>query len=290
MAWRSGTSRLCGVALTGLIASVLASTTVLRAETRVPPLASPTHPMDGLTADEIRAGIDVLRGAGKFDDAARVVFMTLDENGKDEVRAWRLGQPFARRAVATLLKDGHLYEARLDLTARSLTGWDEIGDRQSALTIDELMSAGELPKLDPRWIAAMAKRGITDFKNVLCLPLTVGPVFDPALKGHRLLNVPCVDTTGAGNNLWGKPIENLIALVDLSARQVVSVTDLGVLPPPANSPSHAYADSGKYRAVPKPIEISSPQGTNVTVEGGQVRWDNWSSTFAWSRASARCCR
>jgi primary-amine oxidase len=138
------------------------------------------------------------------------------------------------------------------------------------------MSAGELPKLDPRWIAAMAKRGITDFRNVLCLPLTVGPVFDSALKGHRLLNVPCVDTTGAGNNLWGKPIENLIALVDLSARQVVSVTDLGVLPPPATSPSHAYADSGKYRAVPKPIEISSPQGTNVTVEGGQVRWDNWS--------------
>ena len=64
--------------------------------------------------------------------------------------------------------------------------------------------------------------------------------------------------------------------MDLSARQVVSVTDLGVLPPPANSPSHAYADSGKYRAAPKPIEISSPQGTNVTVEGGQVRWDNWS--------------
>lgn len=108
------------------------------------------------------------------------------------------------------------------------------------------MSAGELPKRDPRWIAAMAKRGITDFKDVLCLPLTVGPVFDPALKGHRLLNVPCVDTTGARDNLWGKPIENLIALVDLSARQVVSVTDLGVVPPPANSPSHAYAEARCY--------------------------------------------
>ena len=145
----------------------------------------------------------MLRGAGKFGDTARIVFITLDENAKDEVRTWRPGQTFARRAVATLLNDGHLYEARLDLKSRSLTSWDEIGDRQSALTIDELMSAGELPKLDARWIAAMAKRGITDFKNVLCLPLTVGPVFDPALKGHRLLNVPCVDTTGAGNNLWG---------------------------------------------------------------------------------------
>ena len=276
MAWRSRASKLCSVALTGLVAGALVFTTVLRAETRISPLASAAHPMDGLTADEIRAGVDVLRGAGKFGDTARIVFITLDENAKDEVRTWRPGQTFARRAVATLLNDGHLYEARLDLKSRSLTSWDEIGDRQSALTIDELMSAGELPKLDARWIAAMAKRSITDFKNVLCLPLTVGPVFDPALKGHRLLNVPCVDTTGAGNNLWGKPIENLIALVDLSARQVVSVTDLGVVPPPANSPSHAYADSGKYRAVPKPIEISSPQGTNVTVEGGQVRWDNWS--------------
>jgi primary-amine oxidase len=276
MARKWHTSGLYGLAFAGLIAGVLSSTAVSRAETRVSPLATPAHPMDGLTADEIRAGIDVLRDAGKFDNAARVVFIALDENGKDEVRAWQPGQAFTRRAVATLLKDGQLYEARLDLKSRSLTSWDEIGGRQSALIIDELMSAGELPKRDPRWIAAMAKRGITDFKNVLCLPLTVGPVFDPALKGHRLLNVPCVDTTGAGNNLWGKPIENLIALVDLSARQVVSVTDFGVVPPPANSPSHAYADSGKYRAAPKPIEISSPQGTNVTVEGGQVRWDNWS--------------
>ncbi|MBR0751975.1 tyramine oxidase [Bradyrhizobium jicamae] len=232
--------------------------------------------MDGLTADEISAAVGVLRAAGKFDDAARIVSLTIDENAKDEVRAWHPGQPFARRAMATLLAAGKLYEARIDLAARSLAGWDEVKDRQSALVIDELMSAGDLPKQDPRWIAAMAKRGITDFSNVLCLPLTVGPVSDPALKGRRLLNVPCVDRTGAGNNLWGKPIENLIAQVDLSSRTVLSVTDLGVVPPPAPTPSHAYADSGRYRAVPKPIEITAPQGSNVTVNGGQVRWDNWS--------------
>jgi primary-amine oxidase len=202
--------------------------------------------------------------------------MTIDENAKDEVRAWRSGQPFARRAVATLLVAGKLYEARIDLVARSLAGWDEIRDQQAALIIDELMSAGDLPKQDPRWIAAMAKRGITDFRNVLCLPLTVGPVSDSALRGRRLLNVPCVDRTGAGNNLWGKPIENLIAQVDLNSQTVLSVTDLGVVPPPAPTPSHTYEDSGKYRAVPKPIEIVAPQGSNVTVDGGQVRWDNWS--------------
>ncbi|MCP3395009.1 tyramine oxidase [Bradyrhizobium sp. CCGB12] len=239
-------------------------------------MAAATHPMDGLTADEIRAAVDLLRSAGKFDAAARIVSITLDENAKDEVRAWQLGQTFARRAIATLLADGRLYEARIDLATRSLAGFDEIGDRQAALTIDELMSAGELPKQDQRWIAAMAKRGITDFRNIICLPLTVGPVADPDMRGRRLLNVPCVDTTGAGNNLWGKPIENLIAQVDLKSRTVLSVDDLGIVPPPAPTPSHAYADSGKYRAVPKPIEIAAPKGSNVTVEGGKVRWDNWS--------------
>ena len=60
--------------------------------------------MDGLTADEIRASVDVLRGAQKFDDAFRVVFIALDENGKDEVRAGEirlLDGPAGRRLEGT---------------------------------------------------------------------------------------------------------------------------------------------------------------------------------------------
>ncbi|WP_082077317.1 hypothetical protein [Bradyrhizobium sp. LTSPM299] len=265
-----------GWALTGLVVAALAAPLPARAEHRMWPHVAAMHPMDGLTADEINSVTDILRSAGKFDGTTRVVSMALDEDPKDEVRAWQPGQPFARRAVATLLSDQHLYEARIDLAARSLLGWNEVKDRQAALTIDELISAGDLPKQDSRWIAAMAKRGITDFSNVVCLPLTVGPVTDPTLQGHRLLNVPCLDASGAANNLWGKPIENLMAQVDLTTKSVLSVTDLGVVPPPPSTPSHAYGDSGKYRKPPKPIEISAPQGSNVKVEGGQVHWDNWS--------------
>jgi primary-amine oxidase len=276
MASGSVTSWLYRMALIGPVIAASALAPAAHAEERVAPVASPVHPMDGLTADEIRTGVDVLRGAGKLGDAARIVSFTIDENPKDEVRTWRVGQPFARKAIATLLSGGRLYEARIDLVARKLLTWDEVADRQAAITIDEIMSASDLPKQDPRWVAAMAKRGITNFQSIFCLPLTIGPSVDPALKGHRLLNVPCVDISGAGNNLWSRPIENLIAQVDLNEKKVLSVTDLGVVPPPAPTPSDAYADSGKYRAVPKPILISSPQGTNVTVNGGEVRWDNWS--------------
>jgi len=246
------------------------------AEERVPGPQVATHPMDALTPDEIKASAKILREAGKFGDTVHLVSLTLEENPKVEVRAWTRGKPFGRRAFAVLLDGGHLAEAHIDLSAHMLASWMPIENHQAAVTFDEFIAAGEIAKGDDRWRAAMAKRGITNFDNVDCFPLTVGPSVDPALAGKRLLNVPCVDKSGTVNNLWGKPIENVMATVDLSSRKVLSVTDLGVLPPPPETPSHAWADSGRARAVPRPVEIAAPQGANISVEGGQVHWDNWS--------------
>ena len=119
MIGRLQASGLSGLVFAGAVIGVLASGPASSAETRIAPLSSPIHPMDGLTADEIRAAVDVLRAAQKFDDTFRIVFIALDENGKDEVRAWRAGQSFARRATATLLKDGRLFEARIDIGEHS---------------------------------------------------------------------------------------------------------------------------------------------------------------------------
>ena len=246
------------------------------AEVRVSVPSTASNPMDALTSDEIRTISQVLRSGGKLDDTTRVVSYSLDENPKTEVRAWKPGQPFARHGAAVLIKDGKLYEAQIDVGSRSLVSWKEIPNRQAALTVVEMMGAGEVVKKDPRWQAAMAKRGITNYDKIACFPLAAGPVTDPALAGRRLLNVPCVETTGAENNLWGKPIEGVLATVDIGAEAVLSVTDLGVVPAPTETPSHAYDNSGKYRPIPKPVEIAAPQGSNISIDGGQVRWDNWS--------------
>lgn len=259
-----------------LSCSILTASVPACAEEQVPAPLLATHPMDALTAVEITAAANILRAAGKLGDNVRIVSLSLEENPKAEVRAWTSGQPFGRHAFAVLLADGKVAEAHIDLGAQTLTAWTPIENRQAALTIEEFIAAGNIAKADERWRAAMAKRGITRFDNVFCFPMAIGPLTDPALAGRRLLNVPCVDTSGAGNNVWGKPIENVMALVDLVAQNVISVTDLGVLPPPPETPSHAWADSGRARAVAKPVEISAPQGSNLQVSGGEVRWDNWS--------------
>ncbi len=259
-------------------AACLAFATVppLHAEDRVPAPAKASHPMDGLTAEEIRAAVEVLRSAGSFNANAKLVSLSLDEPAKADVRAWTQGKPFERHAFAVVIFDGVLGEAHIDLAARKVVSWTKIQNRQPALTLDEFLSAGDIAKADPRWQAAMAKRGIVNFENVACFPLTVGPAVDAAFAGRRLLNVPCVDKGGAVNNVWGKPIENVLATVDLVAKKVLSVTDLGAVPVPTQTPSHAWEDSDRARGPSRPIEIAAPQGSNITVEGGQVRWDKWS--------------
>ena len=197
------------------------------------------HPMDALTADEITASANILRAAGKLGGTALLVSLTLEENPKAEVRAWTPGKPFGRRAFAVLLDGGRLAEAHIDLDARTLTAWAAVENHQAAVTIDEFIAAGKIAKRDERWRAAMAKRGITEFDDVVCFALTVGPSVDPALAGRRLLNVSCVDRSGAGNNLWGKPIENVMATVDVAAGKVLRLTDLGVLPPPPETQVHS---------------------------------------------------
>jgi primary-amine oxidase len=247
-----------------------------RAEDRVPASMRATHPMDALTAEEITTSTKILRDAGKLGDSSRVVSMTLEEPPKAEVRGWLKGEAFSRRAFAVVLTDGKLGEGVVNLDARTLASWTVIENRQAAVTIDEIIAIGGIVTADERWRAAMAKRGITQFDNILCFPLSTGPLLDPALAGKRLLNSTCVDRAGAGNNIWGKPIENVIVVIDLTARKVLAVTDLGVLPAPPDTPSHAWKDSGQARPVTKPVEIASPQGSNISVAGGEVRWDNWS--------------
>jgi primary-amine oxidase len=66
-----------------------------------------------------------------------------------------------------------------------------------------------------------------------------------------------------------------MAVVDVGNRELLSVVDLGVVPPPPLSPGLRYDDSQQYRSPARPVEIVTPQGSNIEFEGSMVHWDNW---------------
>jgi primary-amine oxidase len=236
----------------------------------------PTHPLDALTGAEISRTVDILSAAKHVNSETRYPTITLVENSKQSVLAWTPGQPFERLARATYLRGDSIHEAVVDLTSGRIVSDEEVKDHQSLILFEEFLGASEMVKADKRWQAAMRKRGYTNYDKIICAPLTVGPVVDERYRGLRLLNVPCFDTAGAVNHIYGRPIENVLAVVDVRNGKVLDVIDLGIVPVPAEAPSSAYDPATSTRRDIKPVQIVSPAGDNFTIDGSMITWDKWS--------------
>ena len=260
-----------------MIARMMASAALLAMLLSAPAAAADASgsPLDALTASEIDHAVAILTAARQVDANTRYPIINLLENPKAEILNWAPGQPFERRARVDYLRGDRLFEADVNLTSGKVDKLTEVKDRQSAILFEEFLGASEVVKKDARWRAAMQKRGINSFDNVICAPLTVGPVVDARFRGLRLLKVPCFDKTGAANNVYGRPIEGLLAVVDVRKRAVIDVIDLGVVPIPTDVPSEAYDPATSTRQPAKPVQIRSLQGANFTLDGSTVSWDKW---------------
>ena len=105
---------------------------------------------------------------------------------------------------------------------------------QTGIVPDEWSRATKLVKSDARWQAAMRLRGIERFEPIFCDALSVGSF--GARETRRLLKVPCYDARGT-RNVYGRPIEGVMGLVDLDRNSVVEIRDSGVVPVSKADPS-----------------------------------------------------
>lgn len=238
--------------------------------------AASAHPLDALTADELDQTVKVLRDAKLVDDSGRFGIIHLAEPPKADVLAWRPGVDLHRLAHVNLRQKRRLYEGVIDITAGKVVHWTEIKDQQSSFLLEEILGATEIVKRDAGWRAAMKLRGYTRYDGITCNPLAAGYFGASTPRAIRLMNVPCFDMSDKTNNIFARPIEGLMAVVDLDTKKVLRLIDLGVVPVPATAPDHDYAKIDKYRKPINPIEIAAPKGANYSIADGVVRWDNWS--------------
>ena len=237
------------------------------------------HPLDALEAVEYEATLHILAESGRVGEKTLYQLITLREPAKDFVKTWKPGEPIPRYAFAVIKEGPRTFEAVVDLDAKKLSDWREVEGVQPGILLDEWSLAGELTVSDPRWQKAMHKRGVTDFEQVFCLPLSAGYYNILDEEGRRLVKVPCNDLRGSKTNIMGKPIGGVFAIVDLNAREVVDVIDTGEIPIPDDSANYDRDSLGELKEPLKPVQQSSPRGNNFTVDGHVVRWQNWSFHF-----------
>jgi primary-amine oxidase len=242
---------------------------------------SDAHPLDPLTKEEIAAASETLRAAGKVTPEMRFQTIVLHEPSKQEVLNYRAGQPCRREAFAVIYERAanKTYEAIVDVKNRAVISWKEISGAQPSMMIDDVLLTSSIVRQNPEWQAAISKRGIADFNEVQIEPWSAGNFGFAGEEGKRIVRAISF-LRGKSRNAHARPIEGVIAYVDLSAKRVIRLVDAGVVPIPKATADLDMASIGKMRESARGLQILQKDGPGFEVRGQEIRWQNWRFRFA----------
>ncbi len=239
------------------------------------------HPLDPLRKDEIAEATRLLRESGRLPQGARFQMMTLHEPPKAEVLGFRAGAGFRREAffIAYDRAGNRTFEGVVDLRGRRVVSAEQIPGAQPPLMLDDALMFQGIVRADPAWQAGMRKRGITERGKVQVEMWSAGNFGFPEEEGKRLFR-GLAYLRGDSRNPYARPIEGVVAVVDLNARKVLRVIDSGVVPVPQATADADEASAGPLREAPKPLQIVQPAGPGFQIQGNEIRWQKWRFRFA----------
>jgi primary-amine oxidase len=246
-------------------------------------IAAPDHPLSALAPEEVEAARDAVTAAEGLPDGAVVAHITLLEPPKDVVASWSTGQPLGRRVRVLVVPGPELDMVEYVVTVPS----GEIEDRRAiegmrpALLMGESLMAILTTKEHPEYVAALARRGITDIDNIQIDPWPAGSFGYEAEVGRRIARCISFVKETPDDNAYARPIEGLIVHFDLGRNEVIEVIDhvdrgtMGEVPI-ASDHARYWGDAVEpVRTDLRPVEITQPEGPSFTVEGNLIEWQKW---------------
>ena len=237
------------------------------------------HPLEPLSAEEVRGAVELLREAGKVTPTTRFVSVELKEPEKGLVHGFD-GRGSAPRAASAVLFDNATnacYEATLSLTDRALLSWVHVPGVQPTMTIDEQVECEQAVLASPEFREALKQHtGVDDTSLVMVDIWSAGNYGDAEESGRRLARPLCFLRADPTDNGYVRPIEGLRPVVDLNAMRVLRVEDHGRWPLPPGEGNYAADRVAGFRGDLKPLAVEQPEGPSFAVDGHQVTWQKWS--------------
>ena len=237
------------------------------------------HPLDPLSAGELQRAVDILRADARIAETVRFADVYHDEPSKAALAAHDADGTAVDRRVCFRLVTGpdmNCTEAFVSLTTGAVVSVTEVRGVCPTMLIEDSWLTAEAVRADPRWQAAMRRRGIEDFDTVEVDPWPAGRFGLPEEHGRRLGRAISYLRDQPQDNQHARPIEGVIALVDLGHHTVLDVVDHGVVPIPEARGRYQSADTKPWRDDLEAIEITQPDGPSFTIDGNVLRWQRWS--------------
>jgi primary-amine oxidase len=236
------------------------------------------HPLDPLSADEIRQTAATLRAKRDVGRGWRFASIDLVEPVKDELG--RPGATIARAAQAICwdTADGQAYRALVALPGGDITRWEHLPGIQPNMTVDEWHECDEMLRRHPTLVEALARRGITDLSLVLTDVWAYGAALVPARYAGLRLGWADVWVRGSSDgNPYAHHVTGLHPVVDLNRMDLVELEDSG------STGADRPEVMGEYlaRLIPmperevRPLHVKQPDGVSFTLDGRLLRWQNW---------------
>ena len=238
-----------------------------------------THPLDPLTRAEIRTFFEVVGSYDAIPAHAYFPIVTLHEPPKADVLAWSEGSPFPRAGFANVYdhRANRLFEVVVDVRAGRVLSWTERAGMQPAISVTEWDTANAAVRKDRRWQRAIRLRGI-DPADVYLDGWALGDLpadgVTPGMRAMRVLSF----FRGDMPNPYDRPIEGVVATVDMNREIVVDLLDTGVRPVNTTISGSAAPDRHGLR----PLVVSQPDGPSFRIDGRQVRWLGWTFRVGYS--------
>jgi primary-amine oxidase len=236
--------------------------------------AEAAHPLDPLTESEISNAVKIIRASANVPKVVLFSTVVLNEPPKSEIMHFKPGANFRREAFAVIFdrEKNKTFEVLVNLRTNKILFWKEIPGAQPLVFQEEYQVLPDIVKADPRWQEAMRKRGITDFSKVAVDGWAVGQI-DPKFTGRLLRGLSYYKEDFA--NYYGRPIEGVVAIVNMNTRKVVDVTDTDVVPLSEKGQDFDEKSVGKLREKPKPLLITQPEGASYRMNGQEIVWQKW---------------
>jgi len=237
------------------------------------------HPLDPLTADEIRQAVLIVRRDRGVGDGWRFASIELREPAKADLPALEAGRLARREALVACWNraDGQAYRATVSLTGSEVTNWEHLPGQQPNMTADEWHECDEMLRAHPAVAEALARRGITDMSRVLTDMWAYGAAVVP--ERHRGRRLGWCDVWYRGSergNPYAHHVTGLHPVIDLNTMTLLELedSDPGDRPPDVMGEYLPSLIPMPLRDV-TPLTISQPEGVGFTLEGRSLSWQNW---------------
>jgi primary-amine oxidase len=236
------------------------------------------HPLEPLTEAEIRAAVAIVRAAPEFGEAYLFETIELKEPPKSALADWAAGidAPREARANVFLKETPGVWRLVLSLNEGRVVASKFLPNARPMIQLEQFMVVEDIVRAHPEFIAACAKRGITDMSKVCVDPWSAGNFGVAGEENGYLSHTFSWLRLRENENFYAHPIEGINAVVDIKAGKVIRVDDYGAKPIPMAEFNYEAQFRDSFRAPLKPLDIVQPEGASFVLNGNAIAWDKWS--------------